>query len=153
MDIQSTTSVAAENTVAKIIKSIKVQRAETAGASSGKGASTVRLGGASGCLLCHCRWLHNSRLRPPASPSNAAARRSEPTALCLSTGASLLTPPTPAGTFTFTHVQVWKATEEMESLWRSVVHFERDDLYTWGGSVFRPRRRLLLFIHLYMNHL
>lgn len=36
MDIQSTTSVAAENTVAKIIKSIKVQRAETAAASSGK---------------------------------------------------------------------------------------------------------------------
>lgn len=67
----------------------------------GKNESTVRVGVASVCLLCHCRWLHNSRLRPPASPS---PRRSA----CLSTGASLLTPPTPAGTFTFAHVQVEK---------------------------------------------
>lgn len=153
MDIQSTTSVAAENTVAKIIKSIKVQRAETAGASSGKGASTVRLGGASGCLLCHCRWLHNSRLRPPASPSPAAAAslrahgalsvyRGEPSHTAHS-----------RGNFHLHSCPSVESNEAMESLWRSVVHFERDDLYTWGGSVFRPRRCLLLFIHLYMNHL
>lgn len=80
------------DTVAKIIKSNELQ---VAGASSGN-ESTVRLGVASVCLRCHRRWLHNSHHRPPASLG--------PLRLCLSRGASLLTPPTPAGTFTFSHV-------------------------------------------------